>query len=418
MAERKGCIVVLGESSSTHARIPAQIVREAGYRVVLAEMQVPTAPGSDQYFDAIYPLQHALEPLILRLPRRAGGGAGKRPIQGMALLEPTRWKSLAWQLLRGWLRAGRLVQVVKRERPGVVHVQGTWVGGMTMYYYLRRMGFSNPRKPGTMAHLFSYQPRYAPQRAREQRALAACEMVHTSSHVVKRLYEEHYAVPPEKLALLVRGIDLQTFAPRDAGTLAAARASWHVPAGKFVIIHNRHLHPMYRVDIAVDTFIELARRGHDVFLILVRGSMCEAGYEAQFVAQLERAGLGDRFALMPPVLTPDQMAVALQLSDCSINTVPFDAFPVSILESMYCRAVPVVRDLESYDLFVHEGQTGFRCGGTGIDDYVTKIERLILDPALKERVAAAGVALVRAKADLALYRRDLLQLIERCWREW
>ncbi|MCK4341995.1 MAG: glycosyltransferase family 4 protein [Phycisphaerae bacterium] len=418
MSARKPCVVVLGGSSSLHARIPAQMVREAGYRVVLADMEPTIAPGTEEFYDHVYPLQHSLEKPFLAVRSAVTKPEGKRPIKEMEILEPTRNKSLYWRLFSAWLRGRRLARIVRAEHPGLVHIQGTWVCGMTMYYYLKRMGFDARKRPGTMAHLFSYQPRFAGIRAREIRALQACDQLHSSSLVVKKIYQQHYEVPPEKLHLLVRGINLKTFAPRDEAILAQAREEWGVPADKFVLIHNRHLHPMYRVDLAVDTFIELAQRGHDVFLILVRGSMCEADYEAQFVAQMKEAGLGDRFALMPPILSAEQMAVALQLSDISINTVPFDAFPVSILESMYCHAVPVVRDLESYYIFVKEGETGFLCGGTGANEYVEKTERLILAPQLKERIANAGAKVVENEANVATYRRNLLGLIKRCWREW
>jgi glycosyltransferase involved in cell wall biosynthesis len=419
MTAGKPCVVVLGGSSSLHARIPAQMVRDAGYRVVLANTEAKLAPGTADYFDAIHSVVTAPERAIGALRRAVVKPAPERPIQAPEIVVPTRWRSFCTRLALGWLRGRRLVEVVGRERPGLVHVQGFDVGGMATYYYLRRKGLATRvGRPGTLVHLFSYSPRFAGIRRREIRALAAADQLHTSSPVVARIYREHYAVPAEKIHLLVRGIDFKTFARRDPATLDAARARWGVPAGKFVLIHNRHLHPMYRVDLAVDTFIELVRRGHDVFLVLVRGSMCKADYEARLVNHITQHGLRDRVTLMPPILSADEMALALQLSDCSINTVPADAFPVSILESMYCHAVPVVRNLESYDLFVRDGGTGFLCGGTGIEQYVEKVERLIRDPQLKQRLAHAGASLVAAQGSVEVYRRRLLELVQRCWREW
>ena len=420
MSGNKPCVVVLGGSSSLHARIPAQMVRDAGYRVVLANTEGTEAPGTRDFFDDVHSVITTRERLIMAGGSLVAAPRSAHPIKPMEVLEPTRKKSLYGRLLLGWLRAGRLVQVVRAERPGLLHIQGMAVGGMTAYYYFKKMGFDDfAHRPGTLAHLFSYsEPRFAEIRAREIRALASCDHVHTSSPVVMGVYREHYEVPEQKISLLVRGIDLQTFAPREPAALAKARAEWGIPPDKFVMIHNRHLHPMYRVDIAVDTFIELARRGHDVFLVLVRGSMRQADYEERLLKQLAEHGLCERVALMPPVLTAEQMAIALQLSDCSINTVPFDAFPVSILESMYCRAVPVVRDLESYSLFVRDGETGFLCRGTGIEEYVQNVERLIIDPPLRQRMAQAGRELVAAKGNVEFYRRDLLALVQRCRREW
>jgi glycosyltransferase involved in cell wall biosynthesis len=416
---RKPTVLVLGGSSSLHARIPAQMVREAGYRVMLANAERTVAPGTEDFFDSVFQLVTVPEQMMLMLRSAVGGSEDRRPVGPMQVVTATRRKSLYARLCQGWLRGRRLAWLVRRLRPGLLHVQSMAVGGMTLYYYMKRMGPDRPElRPGTLVHLFSYQPRYAEIRAREIRVLKACEQVHTSSPVVADIYREHYEVPADKLHLLVRGIDLDTFAPQDPDQLDAARRQWGVPADKFVLIHNRHLHPMYRVDIAVETFIELVRRGHDVFLILVRGSMWEQAYEEQLLGMLEAAGCAGRVALMPHILSARQMAAALQLADCSINTVPFDAFPVSILESMYCHAVPVVRDLDSYSLFVRDGETGMLCGGEGIDDYLRRIELLIGRPELKERIARAGADLVAEKGSAEMYRRDLLDLVRRCYRDW
>jgi len=420
VAEVRRCIVVVGGSHSLHVRVPAGMLRAAGYRMVLADLQPEISREAREVFDEIAPLGgHAPEWLLRRRPRPATPPAGEGDEAGPIAVETrTRLAALAFRLWQGWTRAGRLIDLVHRVRPGALHFQSMTAGGMTAYYFLKRLGWP-PRgqRPGLLVHLWGYGPRFPAIRKREIRALAAFDHIHTSSPAVARLYREHYGVPPERIRVFVRGIDLQTFAPRPPEVLAAARREWGVPDGPFVIIHNRHLHPMYRVEIAVDAFIRLAHEGHDVFLLLVRGSMRQADYERELLSRLAAAGFRERVALLPPVLTADQMAVALQLAHASINCVPFDAFPVSILESMYCGAVPVVRNLESYTQFVKNGQTAFAVEGS-VESYVAALKRLIQDPALRARLAKAGAALVQTEGSEELFRRRTLELIEMCWHDW
>jgi len=420
VAELRRCVVVVGGGHSVHVRIPAGMLRAAGYRVVLADLQPEVSPEAREVFDEVVPLGgHAPEWLLRRRPRPAALPAGEADAGGPIAVEThTRPAALAFRLWQGWRRAGRLIDLVRRVRPGALHFQSMTAGGMTAYYFLKRLGWP-PRgqRPGLLVHLWGYGPRFPGIRRREIRALRAFDQIHPSSPAVARIYREHYAVPPTKLHVFVRGINLHTFARRDSATLAAARTAWGVPADKFVVIHNRHLHPMYRVDIAVEAFIALARAGHDVFLLLVRGSMCQPHYERSLRARLENAGLGHRVALLPPVLNAAEMATALQLAHASINCVPFDAFPVSILEAMYCGAVPVVRNLESYSQFVKDGQTAFAVEGS-VESYVAALDRLIRDPALRARLANAGAALVQAEGSEELFRRRTLELIEMCWHDW
>ena len=418
MSGNERCVLLVGGSHSVHVRVPARMIREAGYRIALADLQDAIDPEALGLFDAIYPLNDRTQRLLTRGRAMAGPGEPDYDLKLPEIEEPARLTSYAWRLTQGWLRAGRLLDAIRKEKPGIVYFQSMTAGGMTAYYLLKRMGWPpRGKRPGLLTHLWGYKPRFPGQRRREIRALKEFDFIHTSSPAVARMYREHFEVPPDRIAAYVRGISLRTFGPRPEAELLAARAEWGVPADKFVVIHNRHLHPMYRVDIAVDAVIDLARRGHDVFLILVRGSMRQAEYEAEMVGRMKAAGLGDRVALMPPILTADQMGVALRLARAAINCVPFDAFGVSILEAMYARAVPVVRNLESYVEFVKDGVTGFAVDG-GPAEYADRIERLIRDPPLRDRMADAGAALVEAEGSEEVFRERTLRLIEKHWHTW
>lgn len=415
---RPKTVLVVGGSHSVHVCVPATMIRQAGYRVVLGDLQEQTAPEAGEMFDAVYPLVDPLLLTILKARPKPPEGKDDTGFGSTDVEQPRRWRPYLWRLFRDWRQAGQLRRVVCREHPGVIHFQSMSAGGMVAYYLLQRMGWpARQARPGLMAHLWGFAPRFPGIRRREIRVLKEFDQLHSSSPAVARIYRENFEVPPEQIQVFVRGINLETFAPRGAEALSSARAAWGVPADRFVIIHNRHLHPMYRVDVAADAFIELARRGHGVFLLLVRGGMRQESYEKDILARLARAGLGDRVALLPPVLTPEEMALALQLSHCCVNCVPFDAFPVSILEAMYCRSVPVVRNLESYSQFVREGQTAFAIDGEA-GDYADRIERLIVEPALREGMAQAGVDLVASIGSEEIFRRNTLDLVERCWHEW
>lgn len=416
-ATRNRCVIEVGGSHSVHTQTPARMIREAGYRVVLADLQIQPEPHASGAFDEVYPLADRLQRTIIR-GREAVGTSRTAEDKAPEIEEPVRLKAYVWQLTQSYLRARRLLALIRRERPGVIHFQSMTAAGMTAYYLLRAMGWPPPeRRPGLLTHLWGYGARFPGIRRREIRTLKHFDHIHTSSPAVARIYREYYEVEADRISVFVRGIDLGTFAPRDAGTLDRARAEWGIPSGRFVIMHNRHLHRMYRVDIAVEAFIRLAAEGREVFLVLVRGGMCQPDYEQELVGRLRERGLGDRVALMPPVLKAAEMATALQLSHCCVNCVPFDAFPVSILEAMYCRSVPVVRDLESYTQFVKDGQTAFAVPESP-EAYAARIRRLMDEPGLRDRMTDAGVELIRREGSEEIFRRNTLELVERCWHEW
>ncbi|MBN1461986.1 MAG: glycosyltransferase family 4 protein [Armatimonadetes bacterium] len=418
MSARNRCVLMVGGSHSPHVRVPARMIREAGYRIVLADLQNEVAPEAAAIFDAVYGLPGRIENLVLRGRAIAGGRAPRYEVRPIDIEVPTRVGPYLWRLLQGRLRAGRLLNLSLRERPGVMYFQSMTATGMTAYYFMKLLHWPEAGvRPGLVTHLWGYKPRFPGQRMREIRVLRSFDCIHTSSPAVARMYRDCFEVPPHRISTLVRGIDLDKFRDRDRSELDAARSELGLPPHGFIIIHNRHLHPMYRVDIAVDAFIEVLRRGHDAFLILLRGYMREEDYERRLLRRIANHNVSDRVALMPLAVSSEQIAIALQLAHCAVNCVPFDALAVSILEAMYSRAVPVVRNLESYSEFVRHGETGLVVEGQA-QEYADAIELLIRHSTLRRRMADAGSNIVRTHGCEDIFRRRTLQIIERCWHDW
>lgn len=419
MTNSSKSVVFVGGSHSIHVKIPAGIIRNEGYRVTMADLQLETQSDAFDVFDQVYNLNGSFEKKVLNI--RALCGKQDAGIQDglMTIEKPLQLKSYLWNLTQAWLRAKRLTKIVEKERPGIVYFQSMTAGGMIAYYLLKSLGWPKENaRPGLITHLWGYRPRYHGNRIREIKVLKFFDHIHSSSPAIVKMYKENYEVPEDKLSFFVRGININSFGAKPDSVLQQARKQWNIPEDKFVIIHNRHLHPMYRVDIAVEAFIELVKQGHDVFLMLIRGNMYDRDYERCLLDMLKNNGCQDRVSsIEPTILTPDQMAVALQLADCAVNCVPFDAFGISIIEAMYCRTVPVVRNLESYIQFIKDGQTAFAVG-VSVSEYVEKIKELIKKPRLRKKLAENGFELVAQEGTEQIYRRKILDLVERCWHNW
>ena len=61
MTKRDRCVLMVGGSHSLHVTIPAQMIRDAGYRVVLADAQPEATPEAAEVFAAIYPMIDRLQ---------------------------------------------------------------------------------------------------------------------------------------------------------------------------------------------------------------------------------------------------------------------------------------------------------------------------------------------------------------------
>jgi glycosyltransferase involved in cell wall biosynthesis len=97
----------------------------------------------------------------------------------------------------------------------------------------------------------------------------------------------------------------------------------------------------------------------------------------------------------------------------------FEGMPLSLLEAMGQRCVPVVTDIPcGIPELIHEGVTGYRVGVGKISDFIERIDRLQKNPELQSQMSAAAFEHVytggfRSKDMAASYAT----VIQDVWRE-
>ena len=102
---------------------------------------------------------------------------------------------------------------------------------------------------------------------------------------------------------------------------------------------------------------------------------------------------------------PDDHAIAdlYRGADVVVSVPSSDGTPQSVLEAMACGAAPVVSDLPSLRAWVqHEGEALLTPVGDA-DALAEAISRLVADTELRQRIGQAALALVRQRADSAVW---------------
>jgi glycosyltransferase involved in cell wall biosynthesis len=113
-------------------------------------------------------------------------------------------------------------------------------------------------------------------------------------------------------------------------------------------------------------------------------------------------GLADRVALPG---WADADAVAALIADADIMVLPSfeENLPMSIIEGMASGLAIVATPVGAVEDIVSDGETGLLVPAGDVDALAAALTRLVTDPALRQRLGAAGLAVHRARLDIEPY---------------
>ena len=299
-----------------------------------------------------------------------------------------------------------LVRIVRRYRPDIVHTHLSKAGlvGRTAAMLV---------SPAARIHTFHgtvfggyFPPSMTSAIVRAERFLA-----HRSARIIAlspRQQAElvaHRIAPVDRIRIVPLGLDLARFAGLDRH---AARAALGIPLGATVVVSIGRLVPVKRLDRLITAFAAV-RHGIDARLYLVGdGSEREA-----LDRQIDALGLASRVTLAGwRTDTPLWYAAA----DVVALTSDHEGTPLALIEAAAAARPVVATDAGGVADVVDDGVTGYVVPREDFAALVDRLERLVRDPNVRDRMAHGAPARAsrydahRLVADLdELYREVLLE---------
>ena len=216
-----------------------------------------------------------------------------------------------------------------------------------------------------------------------------------------------WGFPPERIALVPWGVDLQHFSPQPAdGRRLRARLGWD---DAFVVFHNRSWEPLYGVDVMAQAFLRAARQEPRLRLMLLGG-----GSLAPLLHRLfHDAQMLDRVHFFGQVSQRD-LPRYYRAADLYVSASHTDGSSVSLMEALACGLPVAVSDIPSNREWVTPGQEGWLFPDGDADALAACIlQAARLPPAERAALGRRARARAEAQADwtrnfqriLAVYRR-------------
>lgn len=198
---------------------------------------------------------------------------------------------------------------------------------------------------------------------------------------------------PQRLEVAYWGVDTEVFHPPPAPP--------NLPPAPLVL-SIRAVRPLYN-PLAIAQAIPLVLAQAPEARFVIRTYSFDSGVLTDFRRLVEAAGASVAVEYIGDL--PDDHAIAdLYRQAAVVVSVPSsDGTPQSVLEAMACGAVPVVSDLPSLRQWVQHEREALLVPVGDADALAAAISRLLADPGLRQRMAAAGLETIRQRADSAVW---------------
>lgn len=219
-----------------------------------------------------------------------------------------------------------------------------------------------------------------------KRTLAHASRVIAVSEATAKCLKSLALVPPEKIAVIRNGIDVQRF--RQARGRTAYRATLGVPDDCKLIGTIGELRRLKRHDDFIKAAAIVARDNPSAYFVLAGSPTSSDAVERTSLEQLvDKLGLSERFRFLGWL---DDSAALLGSLDVFVSASETESFGLVIAEAMASGAVVVATATEGAREIISEGETGLVVPIGAVDQMATAITALLTDDRRRREFAARG----------------------------
>lgn len=133
-----------------------------------------------------------------------------------------------------------------------------------------------------------------------------------------------------------------------------------------------------------------------------RATLAGDGHVASTRTTIAEYGLSDRVAV-PDWVGPERVAELIASADILVLPSFTENLPLSVIEAMAAGVAVVATPVGAVPDIVRDGETGLLVPVGDVGALAAALTRLVLDPALRQRLGIAGLALHREKLDIVLF---------------
>ncbi|MDF1563937.1 MAG: glycosyltransferase family 4 protein [Deltaproteobacteria bacterium] len=311
-------------------------------------------------------------------------------------LEPPAW-------LPPHLRyASMLPAVAKLVRdidPDVVDVHGMSAYGLFALIPTRRPVVTTAYGPDLYFHAAGSRA----LRTVAQLAARRANLIYASTAAIDGYFRQHLGMDvSHKLVTRSWGIPTESIFEEPEARRDALRRELGVEPTTPVLLHSRHIAPLWRVTDVLDGYIRLLEQRPECVLWFAYPPPTEEG--ARLLESLQsrclELGITDSVRFLGPQ-SYERIISLMHASDVYVCVGTGDLLAASVLEAMATRMVPVLSDLPAYEEVIRDGVNGYILPEVSGATIARQVGRVLDDlPGHRQRMGDYNVELIASQYDM------------------
>jgi len=185
-------------------------------------------------------------------------------------------------------------------------------------------------------------------------ALKKADCITTTAKFMKGYLVDTFSVEPNKIVRIPWGVDLRIFRRGYESEVTKLKKILGIKSNFHIVLSNRHLHPKYEIERIIDAIPYVVKSHPDTVFVFIRGHGSPE-FEDKMKTKAEKLGVITHTRFISRLISPEEMAIYLNMADAFISIPKTDQFGSSIIEGMACGAVPIVSDIEVYYQYLKDG---------------------------------------------------------------
>lgn len=228
-----------------------------------------------------------------------------------------------------------------------------------------------------------YSHKYKSIKKMELYALRKADIVTTIPEFMKDYITKLFGINRDKVIRIPWGIDLNIFFKGYINETELMKDSLKISRDSPIILSNRAMTPLYNIKNIISAVPEVLKVSKNAVFIFMKGSG-NSLYFNEIQSLAENLGITDNVRFIQELISPEKMAVYLNMADMIVSIPKTDQFASSIMEGMACGVIPIVGNLKVYEQYLTNNKNAFFTNPENPIEIAQKIIYCIKYPEIKE----------------------------------